>query len=247
MTHKATIRNGYRVRPLLLALLFMGYGLWAVDDGFFDYPADNRKHAALQQFKDEVGSVSANRDAWLEYAAEHGLPESPTEVPDKHGPSDMYLQYGLMIVCLPIGSLALWYFIRSYWLWIGSDEQGLAANGAKRVPWEAITDIDRSRWQTKGIAVVHYDKGGQPGRLTLDDWKYETEPIRRIVQQVETHLGLEPVDPTGGVAPPPSFGSDQGGGEGSAEPAASGEAASGPNRDAEADPARAEDPAASRS
>jgi hypothetical protein len=167
-----------------------------VDDAFFDYPEDNRQQAALQQFIDDVGEIRSHREQWTEYAAEHNLPEDPNAVPDKHGPWDMRLQYAMIVAFLPIGTLALGYFVRCHWMWIRADEQGLRTNAGKVAPWERLTDLDRSRWQSKGIAIVHFDNNGRPDRITLDDWKFETGPIRQIVQQVEQQLGLEHVPPT---------------------------------------------------
>jgi hypothetical protein len=190
MTRKARIRTGYRARPALIALLLIGYGIWAVYDGFYAYPRDNAQHAKLEAFKQQDNW----QVKWESYAREEGLPLNPQDI-EYHGWSDMYLQYGLMIFCLPVGLLALGVTLRCGWLWVGSDERGLHANGGRSVPWDRITSVDKTRWDSKGIAVVHYiDDQGQPRRLTLDDWKYETEPTRQILKQVESQLGQAHAD-----------------------------------------------------
>jgi hypothetical protein len=91
--------------------------------------------------------------------------------------------------------------VRCGWLWVGTDEQGLHANGGRFAAWDRIDSIDKSRWRNKGIAIVHYtDAEGTPRRITLDDWKYETENTRQILRQIETQLGEEHADdqPAGG-------------------------------------------------
>lgn len=217
MTHKARIRSGYRARPLLIALLLLAYGLWAVYDGFYHYPSDNEKYREFVEFKEarDIESVSeAPTREWEAYAEKHNLPLDYNEIPSmQHSSSDMMLQYVLMGICLPLGLLALGAAIRCGWLWIGTDEKGLHTSTGQFAPWSQINSIDKSRWHHKGIAVVHYtDQQGNARRITLDDWKYDTEPTRQMLRQVEEQLGEPHADDE-----PPAEGA-------SAAPAAAGSA-----------------------
>jgi len=214
MTHKARIRPGYRARPALIALLLIGYGLWAVWDGFYAYPHDNHQYEQYQQFLEqrEIESVAAARDQWIAYTEKHNLPEDTNEF-EYHGTTDMYLQYGLVVFCLPLGLLAAGAAIRCGWLWVGSDDRGLHASKGQFAAWDRIQSVDKSRWPRKGIAIVHYtDDSGNTRRLTLDDWKYETEPVRQMLRQVEDQLGEPHIDDeplTGEQAPSESHSPDQ--------------------------------------
>ena len=36
-----------------------------------------------------------------------------------------------------------------------ADDDGLRTSGGQRVTWDQIREVDKSRWQTKGIAFVN--------------------------------------------------------------------------------------------
>ena len=65
----------------------------------------------------------------------------------------------------------------------------LSVPGHPDVPLEAIRQMDKSRWDRKGIAKVEYELApGQSNRLTLDDFIYDRPPTDRIVERIEAHL-----------------------------------------------------------
>jgi hypothetical protein len=52
-----------------------------------------------------------------------------------------------------------------------------------------VTQLDKSKWDRKGIAVVHYDSGAAgPRRLVLDDFVYQRQPTDRIVEHIEGRI-----------------------------------------------------------
>jgi hypothetical protein len=79
--------------------------------------------------------------------------------------------------------------LRSLNRWVELDEQGLSTSAGARVPFEAITRLNKRRWEKKGIAVVHYkDDGGADRKIDLDDWKFERQPMDEIVLSIESQL-----------------------------------------------------------
>ena len=57
-------------------------------------------------------------------------------------------------------------------------------------PWAvAVTKIDKSHWDDKGIAVVHYQADGRRGAITIDDYKYKGG--QAVLKLIEQHTGSE--------------------------------------------------------
>ena len=57
-----------------------------------------------------------------------------------------------------------------------------------RVPFRAITGLGKKRWDSKGIAVVRYELQGRKGEFIVDDYKFEAEPARKILDEIESEL-----------------------------------------------------------
>ena len=74
--------------------------------------------------------------------------------------------------------------------WIEADEKTLSTHAGQSVPFESITDVDTTRWKNKGIAVVQYEDNGKPGRITLDDWKFDRSATAVIYNRIQTFRGV---------------------------------------------------------
>ena len=90
----------YTKRMSLMTLMFVGFGLYFLYDGFIGYPKKNaifREHETFQQIQEEKkaflegGKTAADwkavveekgyptQDEWIDYAADNGWPEEPPE------------------------------------------------------------------------------------------------------------------------------------------------------------------------
>lgn len=188
MNAKASISNGYRWRLGIIALMCIGWGLYCLYDGFIAYPAENAHYERYEAIKQ--AHPDTWRDEWDRLALENNLPINPSEL-EHHEPWDIYAQYIMAAVTLPIGLLFGVAFMRAKSRWIAGDEQGLHTSWGQHAPWDAITSVDKTRWKSKGIAVVYYrdPAGNGERRITLDDWKYEREPTTALVAAVDAKLG----------------------------------------------------------
>ena len=67
----------------------------------------------------------------------------------------------------------------------------LSAPDHPDVPLASITQIDKSKWDRKGIAKLDYELAtGQKGTVTLDDFVYDRPPTDRILEEIEAKLGV---------------------------------------------------------
>jgi hypothetical protein len=187
---KAGISSGYRWRLGIIALVCLGFGVYCLYDGFYAYPRDNERYAMFERLQAEHPDTWRAR--WEVLAAEHGLPRDPGDLKQRSD-FDIYSQYIMAALTLPVGLLFLFSYVRAGGRWIAADERGLQTSWGQHAPWDAITGIDKARWKSKGIAVVQYREPQPPHaerRLTLDDWKYERDPTVALVRAVEEKLGI---------------------------------------------------------
>jgi hypothetical protein len=191
MDLKATVSSDYRWRLGLVGALVLFFSLWFLYDGTVGYPAKRERFNAYQKMVVDRSDYAA----WRNYAIEQGFwsPADPGDPPqpdakDNKSDWDIAVQLGLGILCLPIGVTFLWTWFRSGRWWIAFDGQTLTTSWGRPVPIAQIKSIDATRWKTKGIAMVHYEQAGKPGRLVLDDWKFLRTPTAEIYRQVVQHL-----------------------------------------------------------
>jgi len=202
MQVRAKSSFNYQWRLGVIGGVCLLFASWCMYDGLIAYPAHNVKAEKFLEFK-EAGRMAE----WQAYATEQGW---STEDPgEPKGDLSIATQFIMLGVTLPIGLLFTASLIRYRGRWIEANEEGLNSSWTGPIPWDDITDLDVSRWRSKGIAVVQYKKGGSDtGRLILDDWKYEREETDEIFTMVESKLGLTPeADPN---AATPEHGDGQG-------------------------------------
>jgi hypothetical protein len=182
MQTKATISPSYMARLAVVSTIAIIGGLWFCYDGFIGYPHQQKVSLAYIQFQED-GRV----DQWPAYARERGWTEQP-EAPKSN--SDIWLQRILGMVALPVGLLFGLSTLRAIKRYVACDEDGLTASGHPMVPYDAITKLDKSRWQKKGIVLVHYRVEGKAGAILLDDWKMHTENTEQILRTIESKTGM---------------------------------------------------------
>jgi hypothetical protein len=166
----------YRWTRYAFSALLLGMAAWFGYDGYVKYPRDNELHLLHvrnpQQYPDDY----------------------PT-----HDATSILLQK-VLAATLPFVALGLvgWTLYRSRGAYRLSGEV-LSVPGHPDVPLSAITTIDKSKWDRKGIAKIDYDLPGRKGRLTLDDFIYDRPPTDQILETIEAKLGVAAPD-----APPPA-------------------------------------------
>jgi len=151
----------YRNTRILVGGMLLVMGCWFLYDGLAGYPSYNErfeKSTPSQQF----------------------LMQKP------HSDSDIQLQRGLGIALLPLGlvlSIWFWYASRGAYRLVG---ETLSIPGHPPIAFSAITEIDKSKWERKGIAYVSYQlPDGNTGRFKLDDFVYDRKPIDAILERIE--------------------------------------------------------------
>jgi hypothetical protein len=143
-------------------LVIFGWGIWSIYDGFYEYPRANAEFKRL--------------NPKLVYIPHPGL--------------DVPLNKTFGVIMPPLAVLFLiWVFYNSRGEY-RFDGQTLIVPGHPPVPVNSILKIDKSKWDRKGIAYLHYPVAGSAklSVLRLDDFIYDRVPTDEIFKQIEKAL-----------------------------------------------------------
>ena len=182
MPVEAHITPIWKKQKGFVALFFTAIGLWFLFDGMVGFPRSNERWLAHEKFKTE-GHLSE----WPAFAKNAGWNDEP---PHKlYKKQDIAGQYILGALALVIGAGAFIYWSGQIKRVVKLDNDVLTISAGKRVPLEAITGINRKKWDAKGLATVYFTLDGRRGKFVLDDYKFDRDPIHEIMKAVEQKLG----------------------------------------------------------
>lgn len=172
----------YRVKRYIMVLALIAMGPWFGYDGWKGWPAENQKHDQLQQ---ELATArKEHNDAKVDE-----LNKNPLTSNAPHSELALQIQKVLAFLLPLLGIvMAVWTMRASRGVY-RLDGDVLEVPGHPRVKLQDVVEIDRSRWDRKGIAAVYYSRpNGSKGKLIIDDFIYEREPTDKIFERIEKAL-----------------------------------------------------------
>ncbi|MCF7853420.1 MAG: hypothetical protein K9N51_01380 [Candidatus Pacebacteria bacterium] len=181
---EARTSMGWSMRMLLAGLAFTAFGLWSLYDGKVKYPRMNRRIEAFETFREEH-----RLEEWEEYAIEQGWPAAKPDSHDHKTAWDIRTQFIMAAICLPIGLLVLGRLVWTLPKRMGADDDGVITTSGERVPYDAITRVDRRKWNRKGIVIVHWEHNHDSGAFKIDDWIFAGGAD--ILHAIEDHVPRE--------------------------------------------------------
>ncbi|HEX8524595.1 MAG TPA: hypothetical protein VF669_20230 [Tepidisphaeraceae bacterium] len=173
----------YRNKHLIFAIATIAFGLWFAYDGWIGWPKHNQEVRGVQRGIEEAGQKN-------DLKKQQELKEKIASMHKEYTETDILIQRLLALV-LPAAGLA-------YGIWTLHATRGqyrLAGNtlevpGYPPIDLVDIHRIDKTRWERKGIAVVHY-RAHHPQRdrtFKLDDFAYERGPTDQIFERIDYYL-----------------------------------------------------------
>ena len=186
----AKTSKNYFFRLSLLTIFSIGGSLWFLYDGLVTYPQQRERALKYLEFKEKD-----QFNEWKAYAVEQGWSIDDPGKPKEE--IDFLKQYIMSGIVAPFGLLFLFLLIRAYGRWIELNETGIRTSWGRELKFEQITALNKKKWDTKGIAKIVYDDNGRKRRVVLDDCKYDVQPTRDILVEVEEQIGYEKI--TGGL------------------------------------------------
>lgn len=194
MPVQAHISPGYRWRLGIIGLACLGFSAYCFYDGYIHYPYLRQIGLERDALIEKYPVENELREAeWNKIATEKGYPlEMPTEATKRQ--MDIYTQYIMLAITLPIGLIFTIGFIRAGGRWVEMSDSGFKTSWGQSTTFDAIKQINKERWDTKGIAIVKYvEDGGIERALVLDDWKFNREATTQMVDEITKRLTPEQV------------------------------------------------------
>ncbi len=188
---RANFQKSYGMRYLLLAGGCLFAASWFAYDGFIGYPAKLAPARSYDQLAELDGAEKQVQ--WKKIAAENDWSTSPPEKTAKEIEDDIFGQYIWALMSLIVGTPALLYFLQTRGSWVERTETGLTSSWGQSLDFSKVTQLDKKKWATKGIAKAWYQENGAPRRFAFDDFKYEREPLGQMLRALEAMLQPEQI------------------------------------------------------
>ena len=196
MPAEAPVSSIWKKQKFFVSLFLLAVGGWFFWDGAIGYPRSNERYTAWKTHLDEgrgsewpsyADKFGWERDEWPKYVREH----HPTgHLPMLPFPRDKIVaQFVFGGLAALIGAIVLAYWATQIRRVLRTDDEAVYSPAGTRVPFGAITGLGKKKWESKGFATVRYTIDGKQGQFVIDDYKFETEPTRAIVAEIEAKLG----------------------------------------------------------
>ncbi len=200
MDIKATARQGFILKFLLIGLSALAFGGWHLKDALSTYPA-LRPHAdayiemrgPLNENGDAMISDGDLQKAWAEYAEPRGMPITEPKLHDEIHNLILYNYFigfifsAMALWCLSVGLPAIG-------KWIELKDGVLSGKGGPQIPLNTISEIDKQRWEKKGLAkITGTSNDGKAQTMVIDDIKFERGPTDKIMAEIERVAGEDKI------------------------------------------------------
>jgi hypothetical protein len=186
---RADVHKPFFRKFLFVFLGCVGFGLWCLYDGLVAYPQQLTMAEAYEALPEDD-----RLDAWKTLAAENGW---PTRTPSKSAEEikhDIGSQFMMVVLCGICGIPALMMWLSGQGTYVEGDETLIRNSRGKEVPIDSIQSIDKRKWERKGIAKIRYDVDGKTKTFVMDDFKYQREPMGKLMRIAEANLSPEQID-----------------------------------------------------
>lgn len=180
MPAEARVTKMWKQQKGLIPFLFLAFSLYFLWDGAVGYPRNDERFDAHERLKNQP-------EEWKKLCAERGWKTEPPK--DRKGPAKYAEQFWWAGGAGAIGLAALTYWMRQKGTIVRSDEESVTSPRGVRIPYRAVTRLDRTKWKSKGLAYVHYSVEGKPGVCTLDDAKHDPKALDVIVADLVAQIG----------------------------------------------------------
>ena len=181
MTLEARVTPIWRKQKLFVAVFMIAFGGYFFYDGAIGWPRSNERYYKSQEFK------KTNDDpGWKAYAKQRGWSEKAPEKAYKKSEIDMQYVYGVILAV--VGLVTLGYWAQQIRRTLKLDDEAITSPAGTRVPFQSITGLGLKKWESKGYATVRYEVNGRKGEFLIDDYKFDTDTTREIVDMLKQRL-----------------------------------------------------------
>jgi len=182
VTNEDVVARGgeyYRRMRYLVAAILLAAGVWFAYDGWVGWPRINDRIADIKQ---QINDQDEHTEVGKKHRAD--LTEQLKDL-KPHDDLAILLQK-LLAFGLPLVGIGLV-------AWAHHNSRGeirlshdtLSAPGHPKVTMDQIVALDKRLWDKKDIAYIDYEAADKKGRIRLDAFVYQTDPIVKIYDRIE--------------------------------------------------------------
>ncbi len=186
MPLRANFQKSYLWRYALLAAVGLGFSAYFFYDGLIGYP--KKLEYATEWEKLAHLDTDQRAEAWRKIVAERGWPKRTPDEKAEEIAASIPGQFFWGVVTALIGLPALYLLIMSRKSWVERTEQGVTTSWGQTMRFADVVELNKSKWAKKGIAKAKYMDQGRPRTFVFDDFKYEREPLGRMLRELEQML-----------------------------------------------------------
>jgi len=173
----ARISKEWRRRMFFMGFMIWGSSAWFAYDGYVAWPAEEQRYQQLVELTADVvekGEEPTEKNPevkriWRNHAEENDL---KSKVPKHRSDGDLAGQRYIA------GFFAIGGVFFSFWVWrqhqksVRAEGEVITGADGETVRFDEIVDMDRSKWESKGIAYAIYERDERRRKLCLDDHKF---------------------------------------------------------------------------
>lgn len=180
---RADVHQPFFRKFLFVFLGCAGFGCYFLYDGLIGYPNQLTIAEAYEGLPEE-----GRLDAWKKLAGEKGWPVRTPPKSAEEIRHDIPGQFVWATICGVLAIPFLLKFMSGQGTWVEGDETLIRNSKGQEVPIDSITQIDKRKWEAKGIAKIHYEVDGKKKKFVMDDFKYDRKPMGELMGFAEANL-----------------------------------------------------------
>jgi hypothetical protein len=179
-------------RLTIIAVITNGLALWSFYDGIVAYPAQQERATVYEELQKQ--GEEGDQDAfqrWIDTCAQRGW--STANPGEAKTDADIQMQYLQGTVAGLIGLAVLTNLLRTLGRTMTADRTELKSNWGPRFKFSEVVQIDKKKWDNKGIAKLRYQQEGKTRTFVLDDYKFERPPTDEMLRRIEAVAGVDKI------------------------------------------------------
>jgi len=204
MMVRTNINTSHLVRLAIIGFFCFGFAMACLYDGLVRYPAQRDRDILFKEYTEEHEfdlDPKEIADNWKELAAEKGWPITLPNLKKPRTDEDIFQQFLWAGVIAPIGLFFLIQLLLNRGRWIEANDMTLTSSQGHQLELSQIVELDKKKWQKKGIATIKYESDGRKQKLVIDDCNYERETTNKLLRHIESNIDHAII--TGGKPEPP--------------------------------------------
>jgi hypothetical protein len=166
---------------------------WFFFDGLVTYPKNLMYAEAYEEIQAQVDNKGEQAKLWAEKANSEGWPTAQPEKKAATLRNDINGQYIFGALSLLLGIPAIYFYLRSRNQWVESTDDGWTTSWGQTVRFADVKQLNKKKWDAKGIAKAQYNDAGKLRTFVFDDFKFERQPLGQIIRQLESVLQPEAI------------------------------------------------------